>query len=319
VPVVINNKLVWYVWKGTKSVFYEINLNSISQTNSTTVETGHKYEAISVDNGVSSVRCTNCGHTDTFLVPTSMKVWWKTASNTGTSYYSVIGGDLIAGETLKMMIGFTPTGDDINKDFDVIVSDESILKYEVKNIYSGQILGEFSLLKAGNATITIKHRYNPELTATYNVTVRSDVNVTSVSLDKSSLEMSVDDSYTLTPIFNPSNSSAICSWSSSNTAVATVDSTGKVTAKKAGTAVITLTLENNLKATCEVTVKGDYSLGDVNLNKRVDVADVICILKHCIAIQLLDEEQIKMADLDNSGNINVADALALQKLIIGLL
>ena len=33
----------------------------------------------------------------------------------------------------------------------------------------------------------------------------------------------------------------------------------------------------------------------------------------------LNEEQIKMADLDNSGNINVADALALQKLIIGLL
>ena len=320
VPVVINNKLVWYVWNGTKSTFYEINLNSISQTNSTTVETGHKYEVISVDNGVSNVRCTNCGETDTFLVPTTMNVWWQTPYNTSTQYYyQNIDGDLKVNDVIKTMIKFTPVNDDVSRDFEIIVSDESILKYEETSSFAGQILGEFSLLKAGNATITIKHRYNPELTATYNVTVRSDVNVTSVSLDKSSLEMSVDDSYTLTPIFNPSNSSAICSWSSSNTAVATVDSTGKVTAKKLGTAVITLTLENNLKATCKVTVKGDYLRGDVNLNKRVDVADVICILKHCIAIQLLNEEQIKMADLDNSGNINVADALALQKLIIGLL
>ncbi len=42
---------------------------------------------------------------------------------------------------------------------------------------------------------------------------------------------------------------------SSDTSVATVASTGKVTAKKAGTATITVTTYNGKTATCKVTVK----------------------------------------------------------------
>ena len=45
------------------------------------------------------------------------------------------------------------------------------------------------------------------------------------------------------------------SWKSSNKAVATVTSSGKVTAKKKGKATITATLSNGKKCTCAVTVK----------------------------------------------------------------
>ena len=77
---------------------------------------------------------------------------------------------------------------------------------------------------------------------------------TSVSLNKTSLTLDVGKSYTLTKTVSPSNAVTSYTWSSSNTSVATVDSNGKVTAKKAGTATITVKTLNGKTATCKVTV-----------------------------------------------------------------
>ena len=75
----------------------------------------------------------------------------------------------------------------------------------------------------------------------------------SVSM-KSSLAMNVGDTYTLSPTVFPSNSQYTLTWTSSNTNVATVTSSGKVTAKSAGTANITVKTDNGKTATCNVTV-----------------------------------------------------------------
>ena len=77
---------------------------------------------------------------------------------------------------------------------------------------------------------------------------------TSVSLNKTSLTLDVGKSYTLTKTVSPSNAVTSYTWSSSNTSVATVDGNGKVTAKKAGTATITVKTSNGKTATCKVTV-----------------------------------------------------------------
>ena len=77
---------------------------------------------------------------------------------------------------------------------------------------------------------------------------------TSVSLNKTALTLDVGKSYTLTKTVSPSNAVTSYTWSSSNTSVATVDSNGKVTAKKAGTATITVKTSNGKTANCEVTV-----------------------------------------------------------------
>ena len=77
---------------------------------------------------------------------------------------------------------------------------------------------------------------------------------TSVSLNKTSLTLDVGKSYTLTKTVSPSNAVTSYAWNSSNTSVATVDSNGKVTAKKAGTATITVKTSNGKTATCKVTV-----------------------------------------------------------------
>jgi len=83
------------------------------------------------------------------------------------------------------------------------------------------------------------------------------VDVEKVSLNKSATTLTEGESETLTATITPSNATGdkTVKWSSSNGVVAAVDSNGKVTAKKAGTAVITVTSSNGKSASCTVTVK----------------------------------------------------------------
>lgn len=84
----------------------------------------------------------------------------------------------------------------------------------------------------------------------------TEVSVTSVSLNKSTLYIKVGETATLTATINPTNATnKNVTWESDNTQIATVDTAGKVTAIKEGTAKITVkTKDGNHTATCIVTV-----------------------------------------------------------------
>ena len=85
----------------------------------------------------------------------------------------------------------------------------------------------------------------------------TNVPIESIHVNKDTMSLTEGESATLTATISPSNTTLdkTVKWSSSNTAVASVDSAGKVTAKKAGTAVITATSSNGKSAGCTVTVK----------------------------------------------------------------
>jgi uncharacterized repeat protein (TIGR01451 family) len=74
----------------------------------------------------------------------------------------------------------------------------------------------------------------------------------SITLDKSTMKLTEGDSQQLTATTTPAG--AQVTWKSSDSSVATVDSTGKVTAAKEGTCTITATAADGLTATCVVTV-----------------------------------------------------------------
>ena len=119
--------------------------------------------------------------------------------------------------------------------------------------------GKLTALKAGTAIITVKTEDGGK-TATCEVTVNAKINpVESVSLDKTSYEMTEGEEFSLTASVKPDNATnKNVTWSSSNTSVAIV-SNGTVTAKKAGTATITVKTEDRGKiATCKVTIKANY-------------------------------------------------------------
>ena len=71
-----------------------------------------------------------------------------------------------------------------------------------------------------------------------------------VSLNKKKITIHVGSSYKL-----KLNGSKAVSWKSSKKSVATVNSKGKVTAKKKGKATITCTASNGKKYKCKITVK----------------------------------------------------------------
>lgn len=104
----------------------------------------------------------------------------------------------------------------------------------------------------GRATITAKTANGK--TATYSVTV-TPVEVTSVVINAASKELAQGATFTLRATVSPANATdKSVTWTSSNANVAAVDTTGKVTAKAAGTATITAKTSNGKTATCTITV-----------------------------------------------------------------
>lgn len=91
------------------------------------------------------------------------------------------------------------------------------------------------------------------------VTVEN-VTPTSVSIP-STMSMTVGEQKTLSASVYPTNAQTGINWKTSNSEIASVSSTGTVTALKYGTAQITVSTDNGLSSTCNVTVnKSQLSL-----------------------------------------------------------
>ncbi len=137
---------------------------------------------------------------------------------------------------------------------------------------SGTIKGN----KVGTATITVTTKDGGKST-TCKVTVKSrldtSIDVSRITLDKTNIELNVKGKIKLTATIKPDNATNKgVKWSSSDSKVASVDSNGNVTGKKAGKATITvITKDGGKKATCVVVVKKQQNptinVSSVSLNK----------------------------------------------------
>ena len=115
----------------------------------------------------------------------------------------------------------------------------------------------------GTATITCSAKDSGSAKATCTIKVKEkEVQVTRIELNKTSDELEVGKTTQLTATVYPSNATnKTVSWTSSNSSVAAVSTSGLVTAKGVGTATITCNAKDsgNAKATCTIKVKAkDY-------------------------------------------------------------
>ena len=109
--------------------------------------------------------------------------------------------------------------------------------------------GLITAVQKGTATITFKTLNGKS--ASFKLTVKGVP--TTIGLDKSALKLGVDMTGTLKSVFKSDELGPV-SYSSSDSAIATVDQSGKVTAKAIGTATITVTAGEGITASCAVTV-----------------------------------------------------------------
>jgi uncharacterized protein YjdB len=94
------------------------------------------------------------------------------------------------------------------------------------------------------------------------------IKATDITLRSNSVTLKPGATYSLTPTILPADTTnQILTYTSSNTEIATVSSTGKITAVSLGTATITVKTNDgsNVKKTCKVTVAN--SVTGIKLNK----------------------------------------------------
>ena len=121
------------------------------------------------------------------------------------------------------------------------------------NIATVSSSGLVTARSGGTSTITVTTADGSKK-ATLAVTI--PVNVSSVSISQLNVTLLVNQTYQVNPVIMPSNSAnKAVAWSSSNTNIATVSSSGLVTARGSGTSTITVTTsDGSKKATLSVLV-----------------------------------------------------------------
>ena len=116
-------------------------------------------------------------------------------------------------------------------------------------VVSGE--GVVRALAKGTATITVRTSNGQK--ATCRITVPTAPS--KVTLNKKKVTLQAGKNLTLKATLAPAKAGTALTWTSSNKKVATVSGKGVVTAKKPGTAKITVRTANGKKAVCTVTVK----------------------------------------------------------------
>ena len=221
--------------------------------------------------------------------PVGLKLDNKTAQALkGTLYIRKNGADVIGlekdnGTYLKQIVVDTDkltTLDDLQADRVEIVAAIADVKITastiVKEIYVtdkgyGRIdlSGTIGKLQADNA-ITVKGSGRiDEKSGKVEVTEDVKIGVTSVTLDKTDLTLDVNDTEKLTVTVNPNDATnKTVTWKSDKPEIVEVDSNGNVTAKAAGTATITATVDGK-SVSCKVTVNGQTTVpvASVELNQ----------------------------------------------------
>ena len=214
---------------------------------------------------------------------------------------------IVIGDSETLTINYTPADANTGKAVAWTSSNTSVATVD----NSGKVTG----VSAGSATITATSTTDNTITASCVVTVQA-VAVTGVSINPTSANLQIGGSTDLTYTILPANATdKSVSWSSSNTAVATVNNNGHVSAVAAGTATITVTTtDGNKTATCSVTVTAGPPVPSTSLTTHIpeiyEAKDIAGGYNTPLTIVAEREYEVFYINRDNSSNLTVATSNA---------
>jgi len=215
-----------------------------------TIEAGNQIEILSVEDYATGQSISVNGNEIQTTIPGGViRVLYVKASTTHIAVTGIAisnqSGAFHAGQTLQLSATITPSNAE-NTEV-TWISDNSA----VANVNT---VGKVSALSTGRATITVTS-IDGSFTASTVVTV-IDIAVTGISLSSQSGTLYINDTQQLSATLTPANAANTnVTWSTNNSAIATVNSTGKVTAIGEGTATITVTsVDGSFSATTSVTI-----------------------------------------------------------------
>jgi uncharacterized protein YjdB len=135
-----------------------------------------------------------------------------------------------------------------------LTNNQKLTTAEVGNQKNSSGSGQYITVKLGSS---LTDKIFPNLNTnsqSFNWMVKFDAPATAIQVSPVTMTTNIGESFIVTATLTPSYSSSAITWSSSNTAVATVGQNGKVTAVSEGTAMIVAKTDNGLNAACRVTV-----------------------------------------------------------------
>ena len=154
-----------------------------------------------------------------------------------------------------------------NSDNIDVTNQFTITKTEIKNNTSNIILEFIGPLNAGNYNIEVNYDY---ITKNKTVTLNEFIDISDISVSENTINIKKGNIYNVDFNILPTNASnKTLNWSSNNTDVATVDSSGNITAISTGEAIITVSSTDgtNINKTININVidyqyTTDYNIGD---------------------------------------------------------
>ncbi len=240
------------------------------------------------------------------------------------TYYVYIGGE---GYTKATKIGtLSETGatpePPATQTFTVtFVADGVTVREITKNVGETVLTTEFPEVPAktgftGKWNVTTDITETATVTAVYEENVVTPVVPTAVTLSQTTATLEIDGTVTLTETVTPAEAEYTAEWTSSAPAIAEVVN-GVVTAKTAGTAIITVKVAENVTDTCEITVNAAQTpgeddkepvLGDINGDTTVDIKDATLLFNYSMFPEFYPISYTGNVDYVLDGSVDIKDA-----------
>jgi hypothetical protein len=106
---------------------------------------------------------------------------------------------------------------------------------------------------------------------------------------------------------------------SSDSDCVSVDAKGNLTFNKLGTATITATnkANNNIKYTLQIIVNKALTSGDINDDGNINIADLMAVLNYVSGKSYLAGDSFKAADVDGNGRVDLQDLMKILNYVSG--